>query len=47
LVTLKNDALCVEWWIDPKSHVEFVGFSSSNAYTCYKNLTRQPRRCQW
>ncbi len=27
LVTFKNDALCVEWWINPKSHVEFFGFS--------------------
>ncbi len=26
LVTLKNNALWVEWWIDLESHVEFVGF---------------------
>jgi len=25
LVTFKSDALCGEWWIDPESHVEFVG----------------------
>jgi hypothetical protein len=26
LMTFKNDALCIEWWNDLKSHVEFVGF---------------------
>jgi hypothetical protein len=26
LVTFKNDALYIEWWIDLKSHVEFAGF---------------------
>jgi hypothetical protein len=26
LVTFKNDAFYVEWWIDLESHVEFVGF---------------------
>ncbi len=47
LVTLKNNALWVEWWIDLESHVEFASFSSSNTYTCCGKLTRQIRRCQW
>ncbi len=25
-MTFKNDALCVEWWTNLQSHVEFVGF---------------------
>jgi hypothetical protein len=25
-VKLKSDALCVEWWINQESHVEFVSF---------------------
>jgi hypothetical protein len=26
LVVFKSNALCIEWWIDPKSHVEFASF---------------------
>jgi hypothetical protein len=26
LVTFKSDALCIEWWTDLESHVEFFDF---------------------
>jgi len=36
LVTFKNHAFYVEWWIDLESHMEFVGF-----FFLQHSLTRQ------